>query len=106
MQRDFAQGRPLPDEDQTPTTAPEGDPVIAVLLSPADTSADWMETGRALLRLSLAAEEAGLALGYVNQPTEVAGLREELAGLRVDFARTLRASVDQLLRGVTADRED
>ena len=40
-----------------------------------------METGRALLRLSLAAEEAGLALGYVNQPTEVPGLREELAEL-------------------------
>jgi len=82
VQRDFAQGRPLPGPEQTPGPAgPEGDPVIAVLLSRADTSADWMETGRALLRLSLAAEEAGLALGYVNQPTEVPGLREELAEL-------------------------
>ena len=82
VQRDFAQGRPLPDHvPQHGPAGPEGDPLIAVLLSPADTSRDWLETGRALLRLSLAAEEAGLALGYVNQPTEVPGLRDELATL-------------------------
>jgi nitroreductase len=82
VQRDFAQGRPLPEQGQPEQPGgPEGDPLIAVLLSPADTSRDWIETGRALLRLSLAAEEAGLALGYVNQPTEVPGLREELEQL-------------------------
>jgi hypothetical protein len=82
VQRDFAQGRPLPGHpSEHAPSAPEGDPVIAVILSRGDTSRDWIETGRALLRLSLAAQEAGVALGYVNQPTEVAGLREELAAL-------------------------
>ncbi|HEX4016811.1 MAG TPA: hypothetical protein VHX15_08745 [Frankiaceae bacterium] len=82
VQRDFAQGRPLPGQPETHgPRGPEGDPLIAVLVTRADTSRDWLETGRALLRLSLAAQEAGLALGYVNQPTEVAGLREELADL-------------------------
>jgi nitroreductase len=82
VQRDFAQGRPLPGRPETHGPGgPEGDPLIAVLVSRADTSRDWLETGRALLHLSLVAEEAGLAVGYVNQPTEVPGLREELADL-------------------------
>ena len=82
VQRDFAQGRPVPDQDATHAAAgPEGDPLLAVLLSRSDDSHDWIKTGEALLRLSLAAEEAGLALGYVNQPTEVAGMREQLAKL-------------------------
>jgi hypothetical protein len=80
VQRDFAQGRALPEHPQLHgPMGLEGDPLIAVLLSRADTSRDWLETGRGLLHLSLAAEEAGLALGYVNQPTEVPGLRAELA---------------------------
>lgn len=82
VQRDFAQGRPLPHQPVTHgPRGPEGDPLIAVLLSRADTSRDWIETGRALLHLSLVAQEAGIALGYVNQPTEVPGLREDLADL-------------------------
>ena len=82
VQRDFAQGRPLPGQPETHgPKGPEGDPLIAVLISRADMSYDWLETGRALLHLSLVAAEAGLALGYVNQPTEVPGLREELADL-------------------------
>jgi hypothetical protein len=82
VQRDFAQGRPLPGQPETHgPKGPEGDPLIAVLVSRADTSRDWIETGRALLHLSLVAQGAGLALGYVNQPTEVAGLREQLAEL-------------------------
>lgn len=82
VQRDFAQGRPLPGEHRPEgPTGPEGDPLIAVVLTRADTARDWIETGQALLHLSLAAEQAGLALGYVNQPTEVPGLREDLADL-------------------------
>jgi hypothetical protein len=82
VQRDFAQGRPLPGQPETHgPRGPEGDPLIAVLISRADTSRDWLEAGRALLHVSLEAEEAGLALGYINQPTEVPGLREELADL-------------------------
>jgi hypothetical protein len=82
VQRDFAQGRPLPDQEQRlGPVGREGDPLIAVLISRGDTSRDWIESGRALLRLALSAQEAGLALGYVNQPTEVPGLREDLAEL-------------------------
>ncbi len=82
VQRDFAQGRPLPGRPETHgPTGPEGDPLMAVLVSRADTSRDWIEAGRALLHLTLVAQEAGLALGYVNQPTEVPGLRDELADL-------------------------
>jgi hypothetical protein len=82
VQRDFAQGRPLPSHSSVHGSgAPEGDPVIAVILSRTDSSREWLETGAALLRLSLSAQEAGLALGYVNQPTEVPGLREQLREL-------------------------
>ncbi len=80
IQRDFAQGRPLPGEPAV-VAQPEGDPLLAVLLTPGDTTIDWVETGRALMRVALVAQEAGLALGYVNQPTEVPGLRAKLAVL-------------------------
>ncbi len=80
IQRDFAQGRPLP-AGPAVGPQPEGDPLLAVLLTPGDTSLDWVETGRALMRVALVAQSAGLALGYVNQPTEVPGLRAKLAAL-------------------------
>lgn len=80
VQRDFAQGRPVP----APSVAgaqPEGDPLLAVLLTAADTSADWIAAGRSLMRVALVAQAAGMAQGYVNQPTEVPGLRDKLAAL-------------------------
>lgn len=79
VQRDFAQGRPLP--GAAPQTHEEGDPLLAVLLTRGDKGIDWVESGRALLNLSLDAQSFGLALGYVNQPTEVPGLRDRLAAL-------------------------
>jgi hypothetical protein len=85
VQRDFAQGRPVPDQPgwskMSEMTEVEADPMLAVLLTPTDSPLDWVDTGRALLRLALAAQTDGLALGYVNQPTEVPGLRDELAEL-------------------------
>jgi nitroreductase len=80
VQRDFAQGRPLPG-GPTVVAQPEGDPLLAVLLTPGDTSADWVDAGRSLMRVALVAQSAGLAQGYVNQPTEVVGMREKLAVL-------------------------
>lgn len=77
VQRDFAQGRSVPGE--RPVTGVEGNPRLAVLLTAADTASDWIGAGQALMRVALSAESAGLGLGYLNQPTEVAGLRSRLA---------------------------
>ncbi len=79
VQRDFAQGRPVPGRRGTPPV--DSDPLLAVLLTPADTPGDWVAAGEALLRLALQAQGLGVALGYVNQPTEIAGLREDLTAL-------------------------
>ena len=85
VQRDFAQGRVVPGE--RPVAGVEGNPRLAVLLTPQDAPADWIGAGMALTRVALSAESAGLALGYLNQPTEVSGLRTELARLlALDFA--------------------
>ena len=86
VQRDFAQGRPVPGSAVV-GAQPEGDPLLAVLLTAADTSADWIAAGRSLMRVALVAQSAGMALGYVNQPTEVVGMREKLADLFVAFRR-------------------
>lgn len=79
VQRDFAQGRAVPGE--MPIPGVEGNPRLAALLTPDDTPGDWVAAGMALMRVALSAESAGLALGYLNQPTEVPGLRTRLAWL-------------------------
>ena len=79
VQRDFAQGRPLPGEPVE--TGVEGDPLLAVLLTPSDTAVDWLRAGEDLLRIALAAHAIDVAFGYVNQPTEVPGMRERLTQL-------------------------
>lgn len=79
VQRDFAQGRTLPGNQ--PVAEVDADPYLAVLLTAQDTPTDWIGAGMALMRIALSAESAGLALGYLNQPTEVPGLRSRLASL-------------------------
>ncbi len=79
VQRDFAQDRAVPGD--WPIPGVEGNPRLAALLTPQDTPTDWIAAGMALMRVALSAESAGLALGYVNQPTEVPGLRTRLAWL-------------------------
>ncbi len=79
VQRDFAQGRDLPGGPAP--TGIEGDPVLAVLVTPTDSPVDWVHAGADLLRVSLAAQSVDVALGYVNQPTEVPGMRERLTEL-------------------------
>jgi hypothetical protein len=80
VQRDFAQGRALPDADLHGPDAShhEAFPELAVLLSAADRPVDWLDAGRSMLRLTLAGHSRGLALGYVNQPTEVPHIRTQL----------------------------
>jgi hypothetical protein len=77
VQRDFAQGRAVP--GLTLPRAIEADPTLAVLLTAADTPLDWLQAGQSLLRVALGLETEHAALGYLNQPTEVPGLRDRLA---------------------------
>lgn len=76
VQRDFALGRRVLQSDAIRTEAPAA---LAVLSTGSDTPHDWLRTGQALLRILLRAGAAGLAVGFVNQPTEVAEIRKSLA---------------------------
>jgi nitroreductase len=78
VQRDFAQGRAVPGAAASHL---EAAPELAVLLSAADTPPDWLEAGRSILRIALAAHSRGLAIGFVNQPTEVPRIRTQLANV-------------------------
>jgi hypothetical protein len=76
-QRDFAQGRGL--AGPTPTVGIEADPAFAVLMTAGDTPEDWLQAGQALLAVALETHIESAALGYVNQPIEMPGLRDRLA---------------------------
>jgi nitroreductase len=76
VQRDFAQGRAL--AGPTHQVGIEANPTLAVLMTEGDTPSDWLGAGQSLLRVGLALQSEEAALGYVNQPTEVPGLREQL----------------------------
>jgi hypothetical protein len=53
-------------------------PVVGVLCSPADTTADWLRAGQALMAMLLRATDAGASASYLNQPIEVTAIRSEL----------------------------
>ena len=76
-QRDFAQGRGS--ADSAPTAGIEAEPTLAVLMSPGDTPRDWLKAGQSLLAVALEIQTESAALGYVNQPLEIPGLRDRLA---------------------------
>ena len=59
----------------------DSSPVLALLVSATDTPASWVETGRALARLTLRATALGLAHAHVNQAVEVPAQRTALAAL-------------------------
>ena len=63
------------------TTQIDSSPALALLVSATDTSASWVETGRALARLTLQATALGLAHAHVNQAVEVPAQRTALAAL-------------------------
>src|SRR6185436_5202661 len=56
----------------------EGSPVLAVLTTDFDTQAAWLAAGQALERVLLAARAHGLSASFLNQPIEVANLRQTL----------------------------
>jgi len=57
----------------------EGSPDLAVVWTAADDTAAWLGTGRALARLTLESQTAGLASAYMNQPCEIPAMRAQLA---------------------------
>jgi nitroreductase len=80
VQRDFALGRPLPgDRPDVLGAGAEPLPALAVLTTVGDDPASWLATGAALMRVLLRAAADELAVGYVNQPTEVPAIRAVLA---------------------------
>jgi hypothetical protein len=60
-------------------------PLLAVLVTEGDGPRDWLAAGQALEHLLLVAADVGLAAGYLNQPCQVADLRDRLrASLEID----------------------
>lgn len=55
-----------------------GSPALLVVATPGDGPRDWLVMGMAHVQLLLAITAAGLTAAYLNQPVEVAGLRDRL----------------------------
>lgn len=58
-----------------------GSPLIVCLATGSDDREAWLAAGQALERLLLVAANAGFTASYLNQPIEIAGLREQLPPL-------------------------
>ena len=56
-------------------------PLVAIVATERDDTAQWIETGRALQHLLLTAASEDVYAGYLNQPCQVAELRPQLARL-------------------------
>ena len=56
-----------------------GSPILAAVVTPADTALDWLNAGQALGRVLLQAAASGVMASFLNQPIEVADLRSSLA---------------------------
>jgi hypothetical protein len=74
VQRDFSTVGTTPDHDRPG----EDRPLVAVLCTPADRTADWFAAGRALGAVLLQATLAGASASYLNQPVEDVAIRAEL----------------------------
>ncbi len=53
-------------------------PVLALLTTPDDTVADWLAAGQALSRVLLTLTARDLTAAFLNEPVEVAALRDRL----------------------------
>jgi hypothetical protein len=56
-------------------------PALFILATKSDSSAAWLDAGQALERVLLAGAAEGIAASYLNQPVQMADLREEVAHL-------------------------
>lgn len=84
-----------------------GTPALLVFGS-ADTTRGWVNTGRALGRVTLLATSLGLATSYLNQPVEVDALRPDVkfvAGLDSQPQILLRVGRSQATLTPTARRD-
>jgi Putative TM nitroreductase len=54
-------------------------PVIIVLGTSSDTSADWLKVGQALERILLRAETVGLSASFLNQAIQVPSVRNQVS---------------------------
>jgi nitroreductase len=59
-------------------------PLLAVITTGSDSTIDWLAAGRALERVLLTAARYGLQAGFLNQPCQVAELRQQLQALILD----------------------
>lgn len=77
-----APGSP-PGEDQANYDRPlvAGAPLLALLGTARDTRHDWLIAGQALGRLLLTAAADGITASFLNQPIQVADLRQQLSEL-------------------------
>lgn len=69
---------------QTDRDLVEASPMVAVLGTDGDTPKDWARAGMALDRVLLALTAEGLSASFMNQPVEVAPLRNQLHTLLRD----------------------
>ncbi|MCU0626849.1 MAG: hypothetical protein MUF21_10270 [Gemmatimonadaceae bacterium] len=58
-----------------------GAPAVAILAAPSDAPVDWLRTGEALARVTLAATAHGLRHAYLNQPMQLPTLRSRATAL-------------------------
>jgi hypothetical protein len=58
-----------------------GSPMLALLGTARDTSADWLAAGQGLARVLLRAQVDGVSASFLNQPVEVGELRLRLLNL-------------------------
>jgi hypothetical protein len=72
---DLGDGTAAKDEEKIAS----GSPALLLLSTEDDAPRDWIATGRALARVLLILERAGLAASYLNQPIECASLRPRLS---------------------------
>lgn len=56
-----------------------GSPILAAVVTPGDSTRDWLNAGQALGRILLQAAASGVMASFLNQPIEVAKLRRSLA---------------------------
>jgi len=76
--RSFDQGGGIPARGEQLL---EGSPLLVVLCTSTDTSADWLAAGQALQRVLLRACADGLQASFLNQPLHLPNLREQVAQL-------------------------
>lgn len=73
--RHFDMGKSMASQDRL---LAEESPLLALLTSDGDTPRDWLQTGQALQRLLLVAQQQGVQASYLNQPIQHAQLRPQL----------------------------